>query len=102
MAEAPHPTFHAMLVCDNAIREEGTGKVSLIGIFTDIWTPTFPNLHPSLCVYANLSDAQGVYRMRLDLMRTSDMRAIGRGEAKLDVPDRMRPTEVVFELRGIL
>ncbi len=26
----PRPTFNAMLICDNTIREEVTGKVSLV------------------------------------------------------------------------
>jgi hypothetical protein len=102
MAEAPHPTFNAMLVCDNAIREEGTGKISLIGIFANIWALKFPTVHPSLCVYANLGDMEGPYKMRLDMVRGSDMGVIGRGEAQVTIGDRMKPAEVVFELRGLV
>src|SRR3989442_11211587 len=63
----PRPTFNAMLICDNTIREEVTGKVSLIGIFAAIQSPAFPVVVPSLCVYLNVSDAQGRYRLRLEL-----------------------------------
>jgi hypothetical protein len=34
--QPPPPVINALLICDVAIREEGTGKVSLIGIFEDI------------------------------------------------------------------
>lgn len=99
--EPPHPTFNAMLICDNSIREEGTGKVSLIGIFAHIWSLKFPTVHPSLCVYVNLGDAQGKYHLRLELMRADDMRTIGRGEAEAEVGDRMKPAEIVFELAAL-
>lgn len=98
----PHPTFNAMLIADNAIREEGTGKISLIGIFANIYIITLPALHGSLCVYVNLGDAEGHYKLRLELVQTSGMRVIGRGEAQMEARDRMRPGEIVFELHGLL
>jgi hypothetical protein len=90
-----------MLICDNAIREEGPGKVSLIGIFANIYALALPAVHSSLCVYANLGDAQGKYRFRLEMMQADAMRIIGRGEAEIEVVDRMKPAEIVFELRGL-
>jgi hypothetical protein len=97
----PHPTFNAMLICDNTIREEGTGKISLIGIFGVVYSPAFPAVHPSLCVYLNIADALGRYRLRLDLMQADSMRVIGRGEGELEVTDRERPAEFVFQLLGL-
>ena len=58
--------------------------------------------HASLCVYANLSDAQGHYRLRLELVRGNDMTVIGRGEGNFNVLDRMLPAEVLFELQGLI
>ena len=65
----PHPAYSAMLICDMAIREEGTGKVSLIGIFENVSATVFPARHPLLCVYCKLTDAQGDYAFRLELVR---------------------------------
>jgi hypothetical protein len=98
----PHPTFNAMLICDNAIREEGTGKVSLIGVFAQIWSVKFPSVHRSLCVYVNLGDAEGTYRARLEMIRADTMQVIGRGEIEFQSTDRMRTTELVFELLGLV
>jgi hypothetical protein len=100
--QAPPPTFNAMLICDNSIREDGTGKVSLIGIFAGVVAPKFPLVHPSLCVYVNLGDAEGKYPLRLELIRAHDMRTIGRGTGELEVRDRMKPAEIVFELKGLV
>jgi len=91
-----------MLICDNSIREEGTGKVSLIGIFAGIVASKFPMVHPSLCVYVNLGDAQGKYPLRLELIRAADMRTIGRGDGALEVHDLRKPAEIVFELKGLV
>jgi len=52
-----------MLICDNAIREEGTGKVSLIGIFEQVRSDTFPFGLFSLAVYVKVTDAQGDYNL---------------------------------------
>ena len=98
----PRPTFNAMLICDNTIREEVTGKVSLIGIFAAIQSPAFPVVVPSLCVYLNVSDAQGRYRLRLELMHADSMRVIGHGEGELEVGDQRLPTEFVFQLQRLV
>lgn len=95
---APHPTFNAMLICDHAIREEGSLKVSLIGIFANINAASFPAAHPALAVYVNIDDAQGAYKFRLDMYRVSDDQLLGRAEMDADVEDRMRPTEIIFEI----
>ena len=91
-----------MLICDNAIREAGSNKISLIGIFARIATGVFPAVHPSLCVYANLGDAEGQYRFRLELVHSDSMMVIGRGEATGDLPDRMEPSEIIFEMKRLL
>lgn len=100
--EPHHPMLRAMLICDYTIRDGETGKVSVIGIFVQIRTPSFPVVHPALCVYVNVDDAEGEYLMRLDLVRVEDEKTIGTGEMKVEAPDRSRPLELVFELRNVV
>ena len=100
--DPPHPVINAVLICDLAIREEGTGKVSLIGIFEEIRAPRLPVQHPRLCLYAKLSDAEGTYRLRLDIVRLEDMRAIGQGVLEATVMDRNKAGEIVFQLLGLV
>jgi len=104
MAEAkpPKPILNAMLICDQTIREELTGKISVIGIFGAIQSSRFPVYHHSLSIYANLGDAQGSYRLRLELLRADTMQAIGRAETTVEVRDRMLPAEFVFDLRQLV
>jgi hypothetical protein len=87
-----------MLICDQAIREEVTGKVSLIGIFEKIQSANFPMAHLGLAVYAKVTDALGEYDLRLDLVRLDDLQLLGQGKALATVTDRLSPAEFVFNL----
>lgn len=99
---APHPACNAFLICDYAIREEGTGKISLIGIFENINVRRFPARHGLLCVYAKLTDAEGGYDIRLELVRLEDMSVIGEGILTMAIEDRNAPSELVFQLGGLV
>ena len=99
---SPHPKFNAMIICDNSIREEGTGKVSLIGIFANINAFSFPAAHPKLTVYVNITDAEGAYKFRLDMTRVSDGKLLGRADIEAEVSDRRKPTELLLEIGPLL
>jgi hypothetical protein len=91
-----------MLICDSAIREEGSGKVSLIGIFANINGTSFPLVHPALTVYVNITDAEGQYKFRLDLNRVGDAKLLGRAEMDAEIADRTRPAEILFQITPLL
>jgi hypothetical protein len=99
---SPKPVLNAMLIADHAIREEGSGKISLIGIFSDINASSVPVVHPRLTVYVNIIDAEGPYKFRLDMVRLSDNVLLGRAEMDAEVEDRMRPTELLFEIGALV
>lgn len=101
--ESPHPALLAMLICDQAIREGGTNKVSLIGIFGQIFARGFPFewIRP-VALYARLTDAQGQYRMRVELVRIADEQAVGRGDFETPtIADRMRAHEITLEFNRL-
>lgn len=101
--ELPHPVLQAMLMCDRAIREIGTNKVTLVGIFDRIWAGGFP-LHwvKGLSVYARVTDAEGEYQIRLELVRLEDEQAIGRADGTAVMNDRMSSAELIFNLDAIV
>ena len=82
----PHPSLNAMLLCDLTIREHGTGKMSLIGIFENISAARFPVVHRALTVYAKLADAEGDYGIRLELVRQSQAEEFYRALCERHVP----------------
>lgn len=91
-----------MLICDQAVQDEATGKTSLVGIFETVRAYRFPARHGFLCVYAKLTDARGEYRIRLELVRLEDLRAVGHGELRATFGDRMVPAELVFQVGDLV
>src|SRR5262245_5515762 len=99
---APHPNLKAMLVCDRALRDPQTKKLSLLGIFDRIGIPDLPaNYASGMTIYARLTDAQGWYRFRLELVRLDDDHAIGRGEMEATLEHRLRMSEITLNLQNV-
>ncbi len=95
------PKINALLICERVIREAETGQISLIGIFESVSAPELPITIPSMYVYAKMTDAQGEYVFKLELVRRDDATVLG--EAVLPpavAPDPMLHNEVVFQLNG--
>jgi len=90
-----------MLLCDLTIREHGTGKLSLIGIFENISAARFPVVHRALTVYAKLADAEGDYAIRLELLRLDDSHMVAQGTLRASFADRMTPGELTVNLENL-
>lgn len=90
-----------MLLCDLTIREHGSGKISLIGVFENISASRFPVVHRTLSVYAKLTDAEGEYTIRLELIRLDDSHVVAHGTLKATFADRMSPGELIFNLENL-
>jgi hypothetical protein len=99
--ERPHPSLNAMLLCDLTIREHGSGKISLIGVFENISSARFPVVHRALSVYAKLTDAEGEYTIRLELIRLEDSHVVAQGTLRAAFADRMTPGELIFNLENL-
>src|SRR5262249_48348496 len=97
--ELPHPALQAILLCEMAIREEGTRKISLIGIFGQVFGDKFPLRHDApVAIYARMMDAEGEYPMKLELVRLEDEVTIGRAEMSVAISDRILASEVIVEI----
>ncbi len=55
----PHPQLVALLLCDRAFQEAGTGNWCIIGAFDTINSPKLPFKHPRFSVFVALSDFSG-------------------------------------------
>jgi hypothetical protein len=101
--ELPRPVLQAMLVCDQAIREAETNKVSLVGIFDQIRGAEFPLVwaRPT-AVYARVTDAEGHYQIRLELVRLEDEQSVGRLDVEMTAGDRMGFSELIFNLDRLI
>ncbi len=63
----PPPKCKAILLCDHAIVESGTGKVSLIGIFDRFAVRDFPGLIQQFTCFLQLTDGIGKYRITVEV-----------------------------------
>ncbi len=96
------PKVKAILVCDYSLREEGTGKVSLVGLFSNIQASQFPCRHPALNVYAQLTDAEGPYQFRLELVHLETDRVVSSSETNtVQVASRLGVGELSFRLQNL-
>jgi len=103
MLTGPTPKANAVLICDYVITEQGTNKKSLIGIFENINVKRFPCVHHSLSVYIKMTEGQGNYRFRLELVDLQDNQTVGGGELpnEINMPSPLRAHELVFNLKGL-
>ncbi|MDD5408816.1 MAG: hypothetical protein PHC71_01830 [Candidatus Omnitrophica bacterium] len=94
----------AMLICDNVMTEQGSGKNSLLGVFENIDAKQFPVVHPTLCVYICFTEALGKYNFRLELVNTEDNQPVYPGSVITGVEssDIMMPHNLVFKINMIL
>jgi hypothetical protein len=96
----PHPVLNALLVCDNTTRDE-RGKISLHGIFEQIFVPEIPARHAQLVVYAKFTDAKGRYEVQLDLIHLESGNIVAPATGTLIAEDRMGIVELVFEAKNV-
>ena len=92
-AKPPKPVLKALLVCDQVIRESGTDKWSVIGVYDRLSVSKFPALIGDLSVYVRLRDAEGTYRFKLEVVRQPSGPLVPVLEGDVDVKDRARPVE---------
>ena len=96
------PKVNSFLLCDYIIQEHRTGKKSLIGIFHNIVAASFPFIHPSLFIYANLSDAQGTYSFEIKLIDVNSQKIVGQGQIpNIEIQDRLKPVEIAMNIRQL-
>jgi len=90
-----------MLVCDQVISEEGTGKKSLIGVFQNINSAAFP-VPTRLAIYAKLVDASGHYNLLIRLVNLKDESLVGEIKGELKAADPTSIAEFGMNIVGIV
>lgn len=103
MATSPKPVLNAMLICDKVIKEAGTNKKSLIGIFENISAHNFPCIHHFLAVYIKLTDANGRYKFNLELVDLETNASLANADIpeEIEINDPLRTHELVFNMGGL-
>ena len=91
-----------MLLCDQTLVEEGSHKRTLIGLFDRIKASQFPTAHPSMSVYVQFREIEGVFDFSLELVELGTETVMTRSLIKgFKVQERSRDCELVFNLLSV-
>ena len=75
-----------LVICENAILAQ-EGKVSLINIFSNINSSSFPAIHPKLVIFTVISGDSGRHTEKIEIVSTSDNQTIAFVESQVDIGD---------------
>ena len=97
----PPPFVKSFLIADTVLQDRMTGKWSIIGIFDQVFSPTFPCVHPSLAIYVRLTDAQGNYKVKIELRDAEDQILSTFEGIQFVVEDRLKGKEFGWATHGL-
>ncbi|OGW32615.1 MAG: hypothetical protein A2X59_02165 [Nitrospirae bacterium GWC2_42_7] len=82
MMENIKPSLNFTVICDDARQEVG-GKISLMGLFENIYSTSFPASHPRLAIMNEWSDGKGEFEIKLQLLSPDKKTVIREISSKL-------------------
>jgi hypothetical protein len=99
----PLPSVVAMLTCEKIIEEAGTGKKSLISIFTGVHHAGGFPFSLSMALYVRLTDGEGQYVFRVDILHLQSDKKIGSATLSpgIEPMDRLAVMEVSIHIPRI-
>jgi len=100
MAEA-RLELHSLLLCDHAITAQD-GKVSAIGLFSQINVTRLPTTYGRLFIVAVLEADPGSHQITLQVVGPNGSPLLGRPpQMKLEVPPNTTTANIVADLKGL-
>ena len=100
MKQKSKPVLLAMTVCDQIIREEGTKKISLMGLFNTMHAKKFPCIHPRMHIYIALTEYTGSANCELKFSDSSG-KAIVQLTGPVNFPDKLAVVEMNFCINNL-
>ncbi|MEJ2683092.1 MAG: hypothetical protein P8Z71_01680 [Candidatus Sulfobium sp.] len=94
MTDRIRPTVSFTIICDD-VRQEMGGKISLMGLFENIYATKFPAIHPRLAVVTEWSEGKGEFEVRMRLI------APDRNTVLRETLSRMKLNGVNFRHRDV-
>lgn len=102
----PAPLPLSMILCDTVVVDRATGKSTLIGTFSNINSREYPAMHPSLTVFAELTDGRGEIDITVKVCRSSpdeiEGNTIGEGTVTVTFPHPRAIARLLVELQNLV
>jgi hypothetical protein len=67
MTDRIRPSLNFTIICDD-VRQEIGGKISLMGLFENIYATKFPAIHPRLAIMTEWSEGKGEFAVKTRLL----------------------------------
>lgn len=98
MAEKTRPHLNFTLLCDD-VRQEIGGKISLMGIFENIYATSFPAIHPRLAIMNEWADGLGEFEATLRILSPDRKTVLRESVTRLKLVDaRFRHRDISIHL----
>jgi Family of unknown function (DUF6941) len=94
MTDRTKPTVSFTIICDD-VRQEMGGKLSLMGLFENIYSTKFPAIHPRLAVVTEWSEGKGEFDAKMRLI-APDRKTVLR-----ETSSRIKLNDVNFRHRDV-
>ncbi|MCK4325473.1 hypothetical protein KAW55_01805 [bacterium] len=95
------PNLLSINICDQVIREEGTHKSSLIGMFSNINAIKFPCTHPSLHVYIAVTGGRGRQTGELRFINDEMNETVVALKGDVEFPNPLAVVEMNFRIANL-
>ena len=84
----PTPVPMAFLLCNQVIVEEGNRRKTIVGVYNNMFLPSFPGNAGPVCLYARFMECEGEYNIRIEQVQVATQNVISTLEATLTSLDR--------------
>jgi hypothetical protein len=86
MSDKIKPSLAYTIICDD-VRQEAGGKISLMGLFENIYATVFPVLHPRLALMSEWSDGKGDFSVSTRILSPDRKTLIRETTSKISLSD---------------
>jgi hypothetical protein len=86
MSEKIRPSVNFVIICDD-VRQEMGGKLSLMGLFENIYATKFPATHPRLAVVTEWSEGRGDFDAKMRLIAPDRKAVLRETSSKMKLND---------------
>jgi hypothetical protein len=82
MTDAERPSLNFTIICDD-VRQEMGGKLSLMGLFENIYAQKFPAVHPRMAILTEWSGGQGEFAIKMRVLAPDGKTVIRETKSKM-------------------
>lgn len=98
----PPPLCKSIILADNAIIEQGTGKVSIYGIFSGFFLPDFPGFTREAAAYLELVDGIGRYEVTVEIHDLQEDKVVAKASGlAVEFSERLQRRGLIIKIPPI-